>query len=147
MLGTLSLAPSFASNTMSSADNPTPSRVIPARVSRSAARFFNYGNLIAVLFPVPLGILWFGASMVVYALNKHHPNPRVGYYTQHAAYRFYGVLGFVVAIGAFFGTGITTWLIVWAIIAVILLPWTLWDLWRIQKETWQDTTINNEETP
>ncbi len=132
---------------MTQPNNPAPARLIPAHASRSAARYFNYGNLIAVLLPVPLGILWFGASMVVYAMNRHHPNPRVGYYTQHAAYRFYGVVGFVVAIGAFFATGVKTWLITWAIVALILLPWTLWDLWQIQKEVWQDINYTNEESP
>ncbi|MCK7581443.1 MAG: hypothetical protein MZV65_41295 [Chromatiales bacterium] len=48
--------------------------------------------------PFPLLIFWFGASMLVYALNRHHPNPKVGHYTQQAAYRFYGVTGFFVAI-------------------------------------------------
>jgi hypothetical protein len=132
---------------MSESENPAQPRLIPARASRAAARYFNYGNLVAVLLPVPLGILWFGASMVVYAMNRHHPNPRVGHYTQHAAYRFYGVVGFVVAIGAFFATGLKTWLITWAIVALILLPWTVWDLWQIQQEDWQDTTYSNEEHP
>ena len=130
---------------MNSEQTQSRQTVIPAANARAAARFFNYGNLIAILLPVPLGILWFGASMVVYAMNKHHPNPRVGDYTQQAAYRFYAVVGFVVAIGAFFGTGIQTWLIVWAVAAVILVPWTLWDLLQIQREHWQDTTYEKEE--
>ena len=61
----------------------------------------NYGNLVAILIPFPLLIFWFGASMLVYALNRHHPDPRVGHYTQQAAYRFYGVTGFFVAVATF----------------------------------------------
>ena len=37
-------------------------------------------------------MLWLGLSMLVYAMNRHHPNPKVGHYTQQAAYRFYGVM-------------------------------------------------------
>lgn len=132
---------------MSREQTQSRERVITSASARGAARLFNYGNLIAVILPVPLGILWFGASMVVYAMNKHHPNPRVGHFTQQAAYRFYGVVGFVVAIGAFFGTGLMTWLITWAAAAVILIPWTIWDLLRIQRESWQDTTYHSEEHP
>ena len=31
--------------------------------------------------------------MLVYAMNRHHPNPKVGHYTQQAATRFYAVTG------------------------------------------------------
>lgn len=125
--------------------NPvTTPRVISAAAARSAARLFNYGNLLAVLLPLPLGMLWFAASIVVYAVNRHHPNPRVGYYTQQAAYRFYGVLGFVVVIATFFNSGITTWLITWALVAIILLPWTVWDLMRISQESWQAVTLDED---
>ena len=68
-------------------------RLISARSARSAARLFNYGNIVAMLVPLPLGILWLGASMIVYAMNRHHPNERVGHYTQQAAYRIYAVAG------------------------------------------------------
>ena len=125
--------------------NPvTPPQVISAAAARTAARLFNYGNLLAVLVPLPLGMLWFAASIVVYAVNRHHPNPRVGYYTQQAAYRFYGVLGFVVAIATFFSGGVTTWLITWAVVAIILLPWTVLDLIRISRESWQAVTLNED---
>ena len=119
-------------------------KVVPARRAQGAARIFNYGNLITMLLPVPLGILWMGLSMVVYTMNRHHPNERVGYYTQQAAYRLYGVMGFVVVVATFFGTEIKYWLITWAISALILVPTSLYDLWRISKETWQDTTVGEE---
>jgi Na+/serine symporter len=56
--------------------------------AKRASALMNYGNLIAILIPFPLLIFWFGASMLVYAMNRHHPNPKVGHYTQQAAYRF-----------------------------------------------------------
>ncbi|MBI1423609.1 MAG: hypothetical protein GC149_09105 [Gammaproteobacteria bacterium] len=120
-----------------------PTLITGASARRSAA-LFNYGNLIATLMPLPLGIFWLGASMVVYAMNRHHPNPRVGYYTQWAAYRFYGVVGFVVAEATFYTKGLHVWLITWAVMALILIPWTLYDLLRIYREEWQDTYREEE---
>jgi cobalamin synthase len=116
-------------------------RIVPARSARFAARIFNYGNIIAMILPLPIGILWAGASMLIYALNRHHPNERVGYYTQQAAYRLYGVLGFVVVVATFFGTNPMLWAITWAICAAILIPWSIVDLHRIRRETWTDTVI------
>ena len=116
-----------------------PSNVVSARSARFAARVFNYGNIIAMLIPVPVGILWLGASMLVYALNRHNPNPRVGHYTQQAAYRLYGVMGFVVVGATFFGTNAVYWLC-----AAVLIPWAIVDLRRINREPWQDTTMDEE---
>lgn len=129
--------------TPSNAHDDTP---ISAASARRAAALFNYGNLIAILVPLPLGIFWLGASMVVYAMNRHHPNPRVGYYTQWAAYRFYGLVGFVVAEATFYGTGLKAWLITWAVLAAILIPWTVYDLVRIYREQWFDSYRQKEGT-
>lgn len=120
-------------------------RVIPAKSCRTAAKMFNYGNIISVLLPFPLMIFWFGASIFVYAMNRHHPNPRVGYYTQHAAYRFYGILGSLIVIGTFFPPELIYFLVYWALTAAVLIPWSIRDLLRIHREDWQDTAI--PETP
>ena len=125
--------------------NSSESLRIPAASARRAATLFNYGNLLAILIPLPLGILWLGASMAVYTMNRHHPNPRVGYYTQWAAYRFYGLVGFVVAEATFYNEGLMAWLITWAVLAAILIPWTIYDLVRIYREPWQDTIREKEE--
>ncbi len=122
---------------------PCP-RVISARSARFAARLFNYGNIIAMVLPLPLGIFWMGASMLVYALNRHHPNSRVGDYTQAAAHRLYGIMGFALIIAVFFGTNVNYWLATWAISALILVPWSILDLWRIHKEDWQDVQWEEE---
>jgi hypothetical protein len=113
--------------------------VLSGRKARFAAAVFNYGNIIAMLLPVPLGMLWLGLSMLVYAMNRHHPNPRVGYYTQQAAYRFYAVSGFFVAIATFIpGGGWNYYLVAWALAAAILIPWSILDLMRIRRECWDD---------
>ncbi|MFP5506851.1 MAG: hypothetical protein ACLGH6_11690, partial [Gammaproteobacteria bacterium] len=90
---------------------------VSARSARRTASLFNYGNIVAmvpglllapyILIAKPTGvatvllfvlmivppILWFGVSMVVYAMARHHPDPQVGHFTQQAAYRFYGMFG------------------------------------------------------
>ncbi|HHJ12294.1 MAG TPA: hypothetical protein ENK00_03855 [Chromatiales bacterium] len=124
-------------------ENTAP-RVISARSARNAAKFFNYGNIIAVLIPIPFVALWFGASMLFYALNRHHPNPKVGYYTQQAAYRFYALTGFLVAVGTFFPVDIRYYLAFWALSVAIILPWSILDLRRINRDTWEDTILPPE---
>lgn len=116
-------------------------KIITGAQARRAAKWFNYGTLISLTLPLPLMIFWTGLSMLVYALNKHHPNEKVGHYTQWAAYRFYGIAGFTVAVGTFFPPKIVYYLVLWAIAAAILLPWTLYDLRRINQDTWEDTVI------
>jgi Zn-dependent protease with chaperone function len=110
----------------------------------------NWGNLVAILVPIPFVILWFGGAMLVYALNRHHPNPRVGHFTQQAAYRFYGVAGFFTAVAAFFpGGGSGAWwlpyLVSWALAVLVLVPWTILDLWRIYREPWTDYPVAKQE--
>ena len=121
-------------------------QLITAKQARSTARWFNYGNIISMIFPFPLGIFWFGASMVVYAMNRHHPNPLVGHYTQQAAYQFYSVLGLVIVVATFFGTELFYWMITWAVSAVILIPLSIYNLMKINKESWTDTAINQNIT-
>ncbi len=121
-------------------------RLLSGRKARKAAAVFNIGNIVAILVPLPLGILWFGLSMVIYAMNRHHPNHRVGHYTQQAAYRFYGVTGFFVAAATFIpGGGWTYYLIAWALAAAILVPWSIYDLIRIRRERWDDIQVPVEE--
>ncbi len=129
------------------------------------ARLFNFGNVGAVLpglIIAPLimlgdperitliflfilmvvpPILWFGISMAVYTIARHHPNERVGHYTQQAAYRFYGAFGIVIPVGTFYGTQWQLWIITGAVVALIIIPWSLWDLRQINKEQWHDTVM------
>ncbi len=152
--------------------NPAPAttRQISAASARMAARLFNLGNIIAMLPGLLLApiillgqpertsmiymfilmvvppILWFGISIIVYIIARHHPNPRVGHYTQWAAYRFYGMFGIVIPVGTFYGTQWQLWIATGGLVALILIPWSLLDLWRIQREQWQDITIEGVST-
>lgn len=117
-------------------------KVITAEISKRNARLFNYGNIISVLIPFPFFIFWFGASMFVYAMYRHHPNPRVGYYTQIAAYYFYALAGFLVVILTFapkiLFENIYYALLLWLVCALILIPLSIREIMKINKEDWQD---------
>lgn len=131
----------------SSAAPPPPTRLVGARSARSAAAWFNWGNIAAIAVPIPIGLLWVCGSMIIYALNRHHPNARVGYFTQQAAYRFYGITGFFVAVATFFpGNKPVYYLVAWASAALIIIPWSVIDLIRIRREPWVDCVADPEAT-
>ena len=120
--------------------------MISGRSSRFAAMQMDLGNMISMLLP-PLPLLWFGGSILVYALHRHHPNPRVGHYTQRAAYRFYAVMGAIIPIGTFFpGRGVTPWLVAWSIGLAVIVPWSVWSIARIRREYWPDIAVVEPET-
>lgn len=128
------------------ASNSSGHAVVSADSARRSASVMNYGNIVAIALPFPLLIFWFGASMLVYAMNRHHPNPKVGHYTQMAAYRLYGVTGFFTAVATFF-PGSSNWtyfFISWALAALVLIPWSLLDLYRIRNDDWQDSVVTEE---
>ncbi len=117
-------------------------RLLSGKSSRKAAASFSYGTIAAVLLPIPLGILWTGAAILVYAMNRHHPYEMVGEYTQRAAYRFYGVAGGFIAIASFFpGSGIGFFLVVWALAAIVLISLSVSDLIRIYRADWPDLQV------
>lgn len=118
-------------------------KIITAESSRSTAKWFYYGNILSVLIPFPVFILWFGASMFVYAMLRHHPNGRVGYYTQMGAYHYYGLAGLLVPIltfapGDFF---LKYWPHLWALCAAILVPLSVMQLMKINREQWNDVEV------
>lgn len=114
-----------------------------ADAAQRAASIMNYGNIVAMLLPFPLLIFWFGASMLVYAMNRHHPDPKVGNYTQQAAYRFYGITGFFLAAAMFIPGGNWFWyLSAWIIAAAIIIPLSIRDLRRIRRDEWIDIPLD-----
>ena len=140
-------------------------KIIPAKNALMFARLFNLGNLLSLLpglIVAPLilladqertsmifmfiamivpPILWFGLSIMIYIISRHHPNPLVGHYTQQAAYRYYGMIGIVIPGGTFFGTDWKPWILMGGLVGLILVPWTIWELVKTQKEDWQDIKI------
>lgn len=113
-------------------------KILSAKSAKNSAKLFNYGNLITIVLPVLIPI-WFGASMLVYALNRHNPNPRVGYYTQWAAYLYYALIGLIIPVATFFPAKLSYYLILWAVLAAIMIPASIYFLFKINKEEWTDT--------
>ena len=52
-----------------------------------------------------------------------------------------GMFGIVIPVGTFYGTQWQLWIATGGIVALILIPWSLLDLYRINREDWQDITI------
>jgi len=144
-------------------------KIISASSARIFARLFNIGNLLSflpglVLAPIMLlteqekmstvfmfiamivpPILWFGLSIMVYIIARHHPNELVGHYTQQAAYRYYALIGVIIPIGTFFGTDWQSWILMGGVVGILVVPWTVWELIKTQKENWQDVEVKVEE--
>ena len=140
-------------------------KIIPAANARMFARLFNLGNLLSflpglIVAPIILltelerismifmfiamivpPILWFGLSIMIYIIARHHPNDLVGHYTQQAAYRYYGLIGVIIPVGTFFGTDWELWILMGGVVGLVIVPWTVWELIKIQKENWQDTEV------
>ena len=96
---------------------PAP-RLLGGRSSRLAAMQMNPGNLISM----PLPALRFGGPMPIYALHRHHPNPRVGRCIRRAAYRFCAALA-------------------------VIIPRSLWSIVRIRGVAWPDIELPAESPP
>ncbi|TCV84769.1 hypothetical protein [Sulfurirhabdus autotrophica] len=119
------------------------SKLITAGNSRSSAQMFTIASLVATIIP-PLLMIWIAASIFVYASIAHHPNPKVAYYNRIAGYRFYSVAGAMVVFGQPIYMIFNNWhglLAVWAVMAIVIIPWGIWDLIKAQKDEWQDMVI------
>lgn len=114
-------------------------QIEPAERSKKSAKMFSYGNLVAVSFP-PLFVLWFGASILIYAIYRHHPNKRVGFYTQRAAYYYYAIAGSMVPLFTFAPNGFirSNWAWIWGLCALVMVILTALLLKKINNEAWED---------
>jgi preprotein translocase subunit SecG len=121
------------------------SNIVSAESSKSSAKLFNYGNILSVLIP-PIFIFWFGASMVFYAMQRHHPNQRVGHYTQIAAYQYYTLAGLLVPVLTFVPGNflIKYWIIIWTLCVVIMISLAIIQLIKINSEEWEDVKIDKK---
>lgn len=120
------------------------STVITAAQSRFSAKIFTLASIVATIVP-PLLMIWIAASIFVYAAIAHHPNPIVAHYNKWSGYRFYGATGFLMVFGQPIYTLIGNWKIsmplMWGILAIVIIPWGILDIFRANKENWQDMVI------
>ena len=118
-------------------------KVVTAGQSRFSAQLFNIASVIATLIP-PLLMIWIAASIFVYASIAHHPNPRTVYYNRISGYRFYGAAGAMVVFGQPVYSLFGNWhglVAIWAVLAIVVVPWGLWSIYTAGREQWQDMTI------
>ena len=118
-------------------------KVVTAGQSRFSAQLFNIASVTATLIP-PLLMIWIAASIFVYASIAHHPNPRTVYYNRISGYRFYGAAGAMVVFGQPVYSLFGNWhglVAIWAVLAIVVVPWGLWSIYTAGREQWQDMTI------
>ncbi|MEW6612832.1 MAG: hypothetical protein ACOY5C_06940 [Pseudomonadota bacterium] len=145
-----------------------------AASARRAASAFHYGNLAAALIP-GFGVLWFGLSMLTFAVNSHHPDPRVLDFNRRGARNFYPLMAIALlflasGFGGFTGAldvanafkllGLAEFgqhlrqvagplanqmLDIWMLFILVMLPLTLRDLYAIRKTKWQELPVVHPE--
>ena len=94
---------------------------------------------------LPPVMLWLAGSIFVYASIAHHPNVRTVHYNKWAGYRFYGVMGSLVVIGAPIYNLLGGWrglMLVLGLAVVIIVPWAIYDIYKAAREPWQDITVD-----
>ena len=143
-------------------------RVIPAASSRFNAQLFNFITILALtisltalllgkllasqniaflpfVLSLPPVMLWLAGSIFVYATIAHHPHPRTVYYNKWAGYRFYGVMGSMVVMGAPIYSLVGGWqglMLVLGLAVLIIVPWAIYDIYKAAREPWQDIILD-----
>ncbi|MGV6858263.1 MAG: hypothetical protein ACWA5X_04755 [bacterium] len=112
-------------------------KIFSGKAAKSIASSFHYGNIISIVIPVLIPI-WFGATIILYAMNRQNPNPRVGFYIQWGAYTFYALVGLIIPVATFFPPEIKYYLYLWGALLAIMVPVSIYFLIRISQEEWQD---------
>lgn len=131
-----------------------PVKTITAADQKRAAKLFTQLSCLAtVLLPLVIPMmLWIAASIFVHASVAHHPNQRVREFLYPAGYRFYGVVGTLVVI-LNFSPQMSKWaggwlhlgLVIWAVALLVIVVPGIRDILRVNKENWQDMTVEVEE--
>lgn len=118
---------------------------ISAKQARKSALIFNLASMAASIV-VPLLMIWIAASIFVYAAIAHHPNPRTAYYNRIAGYRFYAAVGVLLVFGqpvySYFG-GWHALAGLWGALLLTTVPLGIRDWLRVNRDSWQDMTIES----
>jgi len=136
-------------NTVNNQQFNTPTmggNTVTAEASKKNAKMFYYGNIIAALMPFPFFIFWFGASMFVYAMYRHHPNKRVGFHIQRAAYYYYALAGLMLPLTLFAPADFffQYWWLLWVVLVVAMIPISMLEILKINKESWVDVEYDSQ---
>ncbi|MEZ0231741.1 MAG: hypothetical protein ACAH12_02785 [Methylophilaceae bacterium] len=128
-------------------------KTITAKQQMHAAQSFAFFSSVSVIllptiFPM---FLWIAASIFVYASLACHPNAKICDYVKYSGYRFYGVVGGLVALLNFSsqlsklaGGTLNLILIVWIVSILIVVPFGVRDILRAKREPWQDMQVETD---
>ena len=126
-------------------------QIITVSQQISAAQRFNLFSMIAVVIPVLIPI-WIALSIFVYCSLSCYPSPKVCDYLKPAGYRFYGLVGTLVAVLNFsallskmVGGGLNLAIIIWVLALLIVVPFGLRDYYRAKHDNWQEMTVECSE--
>lgn len=122
-------------------------KVLSAASQKRAAQFFNVVSVMVIVFmPIfPILLVWIAGSILVYSANIYHPNPLVRDYTKFGGYRFYGLVGALLAtmnysglLTNLLGGAINLLLTIWIVSIVIVVPFGVRAILKAGKENWQE---------
>jgi hypothetical protein len=126
-------------------------KIITAQSQMRAAQSFSFFSIVSILVP-PVILIWIAASIFVYAAVANHPNLRVRDFLTHSGYRFYGLVGGLVAVLNFSpqlakwaGGGMQLIEIIWVIAFLVVVPLGVRDILRAKKEPWKDFTLETDD--
>lgn len=117
---------------------------------KRAAQIFNLGSVLAIIFMpfFPILLLWIAASIVVYSSNIYNPDVRVCHYTKWAGYRFYGMVGSILAsmnysslLSDIAGGAVELILILWLISFLVVVPFGIRAIVKASNENWEKVEI------
>jgi hypothetical protein len=140
-------------------------KIITAKSQRNASKHLHYGNMISLVIPVlalgmwfytdnilwaipavPPLVFWFGMSMVIYAIHRHHPNPKVQAYTITAGRWYYALVSPIVAGGIFIEPEYAPMIIggLFVTVTTIIVIKGMMEIRKINKDDWQDIELPAE---
>ena len=126
-------------------------KIITVKQQISAAQRFNLFSMIAVIIPVLIPF-WIALSIFIYCSLSCYPNPKVGEYLKPAGYRFYGLVGGLVAVlnfsalfGKMVGGSLNLAIIIWTLALLTVVPFGLRDYFRAKNDNWQDLSVEDSE--
>jgi hypothetical protein len=109
-----------------------------------SAALFTIGHLISdkklAFLPLAMSLapvmLCLALSIFIYASIAHHPNLTVRHYNKWAGYRYYAVVGTLTIISGDLARLPTGWPGVYVLMVLVLVPWSLYDIWKAGREDW-----------
>jgi predicted transporter len=115
-----------------------------------SATLFTLGHMIAdkklaflpIAMSLPPVMLCLALSIFVYASIAHHPNLTVRHYNKWAGYRYYAIVGTLTIFSSDLARLPTGWPGVYVLMVLVLVPWSLYDIWKAGREDWKEIDVD-----